>query len=103
MTTPREVPLHPFNQRFTISLAGVEYTVLAYWSQAAGCWVLDLYDSTGEAALLCGTPLVTGSDLLEQFEYLGLGGQLVVQTDHDVGAVPTFENLGTTGHLYFVS
>jgi hypothetical protein len=47
--------------------------------------------------------LVTGADLLEQFGYLDLGGAFIVQTDHDIDAVPTFANLGTAGRLYFVA
>jgi len=28
---------------------------------------------------------------------------MLEQTDHDPTAVPTFDNLGTTGHLFFAS
>lgn len=103
MSVAREIPLKPINQQFTISLAGVQYTARVYWSQAALCWVADLLDATGENAILCGVALVTGADLLAQFAYLALGGELIVQTDHDTDAVPTFANLGSTGHLYFVT
>jgi hypothetical protein len=41
-----------------------------------------------------GVPLVTGVDLLAQYAYLGFIGSLVVQTDHDPDATPTYENLG---------
>jgi hypothetical protein len=45
---------------------------------------------------------VTGTDLFEPFAYLNFGGKLVAQTDHDSGAIPTYENLGNTSHVYFV-
>lgn len=72
------------------------------WNPPAACWVADLSDENGNA-IISGVALVTGADLLEQFGYLRFGGQLVVQTDHDTDAVPTFTNLGTEGHFYFLS
>jgi hypothetical protein len=40
--------------------------------------------------------------LLEQFAYIGIVGEFVVQTTNDVDAVPTFLNLGGAGNLYYV-
>jgi hypothetical protein len=50
-------------------------------------------------------PLVTGSDLLEQFGYIPLGANTIftVMTtgpDKSPDTVPTFTNLGGEGHLY---
>lgn len=100
--TPNEVPLIPSPQTLSISLAGVPLNFLIYWCDPAQCWILDAFDVNG-VALLTGTPLITGADLLAQFAYLKPGGELIVQTDHDKDAVPTYTNLGITGHLYFVT
>ena len=53
--------------------------------------------------LINGMPLVTGIDLLFQYKYLEVGGQLFVVTDQTAmnGLVPTFDNLGITGHVFF--
>jgi hypothetical protein len=99
--TAFEIPTQPTPQRFTITLGGVDYRVTQKWNKVISCWAIDIADS-GDVPILSGVPLVTGADLLEQFTYLGIGGQLVAQTDHDADAVPTFDNLGSTGHLYFV-
>jgi len=64
--------------------------------------VLYIADDTGNS-LLSGIPLVTGADLLEQFSYIGIGGALVVQSSNDPNAVPTYEDLGTVGNLYFLT
>lgn len=99
----REIPLMPGTaQQFSITLAGVAYQLVVKWCDPAACWLLDILDQTGTAILL-GVPLVTGANLLEQYQYLGIGGALVVQTDHDTNAVPTFDNLGVLGHLYYLS
>lgn len=101
MTTYYEIPLSPTPQTFTITLAGVIYQMTVKWNWVNASWVLDIADASGNA-LLVGIPLVTGVDLLEQYGYMGFGGQLVCQTDNDPDAVPTYANLGTTGHLYFI-
>lgn len=99
--TPYELPLQATPQSLTIELAGNTYQLTVRWNVTASCWAMDIADSTG-AALVNGIALVTGVDLLEQFSYLELGGALVCQTDSDLTAPPTFENLGTTGHVFFV-
>lgn len=99
--TPYEIPLSPEPQTLSISLAGKTYFLSLAFNRAGSYWVLDMADED-RVPLLTGVPLVTGLDLLEQYSYLGIGGSLIVQTDFDADAVPTFENLGVTGRLYFV-
>lgn len=103
MTTAYEIPITPATpQTFTISLAGVFYNLTVRWSTSMAAWFLDLADAYNNF-LLNGVPLVTGADLLAQYEYLGIGGMLVVQSDNDLSLVPDFSTLGVTGHLYFVT
>lgn len=101
MSIRYEIPLVANPQTFTISLAGINYKLLVQWNHAAQSWTLDISDSNGNA-IISGIPLITGADLLEQYEYLNFGGQLICETDGDATAIPTFTNLGTTSHLYFV-
>ncbi len=98
---PFEIPLTAVPQRFSISLNGVTYQVKSVWNDVAQIWVVDISDSSG-AALVSGIPLVCGADLIGQFSYLGIGGEMVVETDSDQNIPPTFSNLGVTSHLYFV-
>lgn len=98
-----EIPLSARPQTFGIALAGRNYTLTVQWRDVAEAgWVLDIADTDG-APLLRGIPLVTGADLLAQYEHMGFGGELIVQSDFDVDAIPTWENLGETSHLYFVT
>lgn len=97
----QEIPLKPATaQRFSITLGTVEYRVTMKWNTVSECWVADLSTAEG-AALLSGVPIVTGADLFQQFRYLGVGGTLAALSDDDPDAVPTFENLGRQGHLYY--
>lgn len=83
-------------QQSTTSVETLTETVLL------GGWVLDIADSANNP-LVQGIPLVTGCDLLQQFGHLGIGGALWVLTDGDPMAVPTYHNLGSLSHLYFVT
>ena len=95
-----EIPLSPDNQQFRILLGDTTYTLRIIWRDAAG-WIMDVMDSGG-AALLCGVPLVTGANLLEQYPQLGINGALVVATDNGAPTDPTKTNLGIYSHLVFV-
>lgn len=95
------IPLINQPQTLTITLAGVQYILKVVWNNVSQCWVMDIADSSGNN-IATGIPLVTGADLAEQFGYLNFGGMFIAQTTNDTDAVPTFEDLGNTGNLYFV-
>lgn len=97
-----EIPLQPTPQNIKITILGVSYGVRTYYcSTETGGWVIDISDSSGNP-IVQGVPMVTGTDLLGQYKYLGLGFSLLVATDSDLTAPPTFDNLGINGHLYVV-
>lgn len=95
-----QIPLRPRAQTFSIALAGVTYRLTWRYNSAAGCWMLSIADANG-VRMASNIPVVTGRDLLEPFRYLGIGGAIVVQTDNDPDAVPTYANLGRDGKVYF--
>lgn len=104
-----EIPLFSSPQTMGITLGGVAYNLRFLYRDSQGAypnilpagWIMDLLDQNNN--LLAGAlPLITGLDILEQYRYLGVGGGLFVATDGDPDAVPTYENIGTASHLYFV-
>lgn len=101
MTTYYEIPLSAEPQTFNITLAGATYGFTVQWNVPNGSWIIDIADSSGNA-IVSGIPMVTGADLLEQYSYLNFGFQLVAQTDNSPDSVPTFDNIGTTSHLYAI-
>lgn len=101
MATPYLIPLQNTNQQIQITLAGVLYTLTVRWNEMNEAWTVDIADANSNP-IVSGIPLVTGVDLLAPFGYLNFGGQLIAQTTNDANAVPTFDNLGSTGNLYFV-
>jgi len=97
-----EVPFSGVPESFTVSLGGIAYVLLVRWNVVDQCWVLDISDTT-PTLIIGGVPIVTGTDLLAQYAYLGFTGGLVAQTDHSPDTVPAYDNLGTNSHLYFVT
>ena len=99
-----EIPLETgVPQQLSITLGGVDYQLtLKYRDAIEGGWVLDIADSIG-TPIVQGIPLVTGTNLLEQYAHLGFNGRLWVQTVNDADAVPTFDNLGDGAKLYWVT
>lgn len=98
-----EIPLSPVPQRFTITLGAVDYRLTVQYRKAGGAgWVLDIADANN-VPLVSGIPLVTGTDLLAQYRYLGFAGRLWVQGAANPDDVPTYEDLGIGSHLYWVT
>lgn len=96
------VPLRNVPEDFGITLSGRELRLVNKWNDSPeGGWLLDIFDATTSAPIICGLPMVTGADLLEQYEYLGLNGKLIVFTDGDETATPTLNNLGVESNLYY--
>ena len=99
-----QIPIVNAPQKFNVTLAGVTYQfVIQYRDDLGGLggWFIDINDVAGNP-ILTGLPMVTGADLLAQYQYLSFGGSLYVQTPSNPDAVPTFDNLGIDSFLYWV-
>lgn len=98
-----QIPLRSGGQRFSISLAGTTYNMRVMWNDAEeGGYTLDIGDATG-TIIVAGIAMVTGANLLAQYNHLDFGGALYVTTDRNTGDVPVYSGLGTTSQLYFVA
>lgn len=96
-----EIPLSATPQTLTIPMSGTIYNLYVHWSVIDQIWIIDISDQNNNL-IVGGINLVTGVDLLTAYRYLGFKGSLIVQTDTDTLAIPTFENLGSTSHLYYL-
>lgn len=102
MTTVARLPLRAASQRLSITLAGTPYSLWVRWNRFAEAWILDIADINNNP-IVNGIPLVTGANLLEQYAYLDIGGQLIAQTDSAPLLPPAYNNLGDTANLYFLT
>jgi hypothetical protein len=98
------IPLINGPQSFEITLGATDYILTVKWNDAADAgWELDLQAADTNEYLVAGQPLITGANCLAGLDYLGVSGMLIVSTDGNPDAVPTFENLGIGSNLYFVT
>lgn len=97
-----EIPLASTCETFLTSLNGRQYRLRVTWCAPGQMWVLDVENSDG-TKIVEGMAMVTGADLLEQYAYLDITGQLIVQSDDEPFRMPTFTDLGSNSHLYYVS
>jgi hypothetical protein len=97
-----ELPFTARPQRVTMYLGTYEFLIRLYWCKPAGCWVIDFSDVDNNL-IAAGIPLVTGADLIEQFQYTPLrGGRMIVMsTDRPPETIPGWGDLGITGHVYW--
>lgn len=102
MITWFEIPTFNYAARYETTLPSGKSVVLSFQYRDAteGGWILDINRSTDGTGIVQGIPLVTGVDLLEQYGYLGFGGQLIV-FDKEGDDAPTFDSLGSRHRLYF--
>lgn len=95
-----KIPLTNQPGTFKVPLNGRTYSIRSFYIDApGGGWCIDISDASG-APLICGMPLVTGADLLEQYPHKGIGGKMFVTTA-DPAALPTAADLGVTSFLWF--
>jgi hypothetical protein len=103
-----EIPLSARAQRFTMDINGTSFTLHIRWNQYMNAWIMNIHDFADNPLPqhgLNGIPLLTGTDLMGQFRYLGIGGGipmivLTIGPGLPADQVPT-TNLGIDGHLFF--
>lgn len=93
-----EIPLNTVNQAFNVQLAGINYRFRLVWRDVAEFWALDIGYPDG-TALINGLPLTLGNNILKQHQHLIKGVMFVVTDDN---SEPTYSNLGTRTHLFWI-
>lgn len=98
-----EIPLSGRPEKFAVTLNDQPYVMrLVYADTADAGWLLDILDGT-EQPLVCGIPMLPKQNLLDQYEYLAIGGvdgDLQLVSPGDGSDPPTFDNLSDF-RLYF--
>lgn len=89
-------PNHRFRCMVPVDGENLFLEYFLHYNQVAGYWVLDISDDDGNS-LVSSLPLITGqypaANLLEQYEFLGIGSAAVVPIGIAEGE-PGADNLG---------
>jgi hypothetical protein len=103
MATTYEFPLRPEAQQIRIQLGEADYVVRFGWGDTPdGGWFIDIADADA-VPIVRGLALTAGENVLQQFNYLGIAGEIRVQTDGDDLVEPTYANLGSNGKVLFIT
>ncbi|MBX6956720.1 hypothetical protein EX227_02800 [Providencia rettgeri] len=86
------------SQEFDIQLSGVNYHLSVTYRGPAG-WTLDIMTQDKEL-ILAGIPIVSGVDILEQYQYMGFKGSLFFVCE-DMEDELSYEQFGVRNKLYF--
>lgn len=98
-----EFPLLPQAQQMQIQLGEIDYSIRFGWCDSPdGGWFIDIADVAGNP-IIQGLPLTAGENILQQFDYLGLPGEIRVQTDGNPLVEPSYANLGSNGQVLFIT
>jgi hypothetical protein len=99
--TAFQIPTKPTPESFDVSLSGVNYKFVTRFNFVANVWMIDIFNANTNLPIVTSLPVVTGVNILGQFEYLGFVGALYALTAGDEFAPPTFDNFGSDGVLVY--
>jgi hypothetical protein len=95
------IPLSPGAQRFSVDLGDGDYRFrLIYRDADEAGWSMDIDGPRGIA--IHGIPFVVGIDLLWQYRYFGVPGQLFAHRTDDGPEIVAYEDMGIAVQLVYV-
>ena len=97
-----EIPLISGAQRLTVRLGTRTYTLGLSWCSPINTWMLSINEDDGKR-ILSNLPLVADTNLLEPYADLGMGGGLIAHDTNSSGEPISYEALGRSAKLYFVT
>lgn len=95
-----------FNITVQVGEENVSLILRLRYNTEGDFWRMDITNADTEEMLISGVPLLTGeypaADILEQFEYIGIGSAIVLKmTDDAEGDFPNLENIDTDYVLFW--
>lgn len=94
------IPLRTGSQRLTVDLGDGDYNFRFLYRKAPETgWSMDIDGPRGIA--IHGVPLLLGTDLLWQFQYFQIPGQLFVRRLNEGSEVLSYDDMGRNIQLLF--
>lgn len=87
------VPNHTFSAVIPFDDKNIGLRFTMQFNEVAGFWFVDI--SQDDKMLLSGYPLIPAQDLLEQFQYLGIGHAYIVPKTQISNQFPDYDTLST--------
>lgn len=87
-------PNDTFSSTIPVNRKNTKFYFFLRYNEEAGYWVMDLSDENKEP-VVSSVPLISGINILEQYEYLKIGKAYIIKTDNSLLAdKPDTTNLG---------
>jgi hypothetical protein len=88
-------PNNTFSSTIPVNGKNVTFYFFLRWNAQANYWVMDLSDSS-KNPIISSIPLISGINILEQYDYLKIGKAYIVSNDSSSQSdIPDTTNLGT--------
>ena len=88
------IPNHSFSSVIPFTDSNIELRFTMQFNEVAGYWFVDISREPGEM-LLSGYPWIPAQDLLEQFQYLGIGHAYIVPKTQISKQFPDYKTLSS--------
>lgn len=91
------IPNHTFSCSIPLYRGNTELRFTMQYNEVAGFWFVDI--AQGSETLLSGLPLIPAQDLLEQYQYMGIGHAYLVPRSELSSQFPDIQTLSTEWHV----
>ncbi len=92
------VPNRTFSSKIPIDNQNRTLQFELQYNELADYWLLTIRDEAGADLISC-LPVIPAQNILEQYEYLGIGSAYVVPAQTVKEQWPSIDNLGSTWYL----
>ena len=91
------IPNHSFSCVIPLNNGNIELRFTMQYNEVAGFWFVDI--GKDNQTILSGYPLIPAQDLLEQFQYMGIGHAYLIPRSELSKQFPDYETLSTEWYV----
>ena len=91
------IPNHSFSCVIPLNNGNIELRFTMQYNDVAGFWFVDI--GKDNQTIISGYPLIPAQDLLEQFQYMGIGHAYLIPRSELSRQFPDYETLSTEWYV----
>ena len=91
------IPNHSFSCVIPLNNGNIELRFTMQYNEVAGFWFVDI--GKDNQTIISGYPLIPAQDLLEQFQYMGIGHAYLIPRSELSKQFPDYETLSTEWYV----
>jgi hypothetical protein len=91
------IPNHSFSCVIPLNNGNIELRFTMQYNEVAGFWFVDI--GKDNQTIISGYPMIPAQDLLEQFQYMGIGHAYLIPRSELSKQFPDYETLSTEWYV----